>query len=204
MSDDYLRRAAERVCEVAAEYEETFGVYPLRLFEATAALAAALAARPEPRPEAINDHERTCPDCQRVIADEQREHDARPEPRAEGLRALHDHEWDCRSDGHTVEFEGCPECKHVAETLAATPPAPALHPDDGHEHRWGCRLCGVDSPSAPALDVERLARAIHEEDERIAVAVGDDDMRCDHPRECHEKAARIAREYAALAPEQPE
>jgi hypothetical protein len=25
-------------------------------------------------------------------------------------------------------------------------PAPASHPDDGHAHRFGCRLCGVDKP----------------------------------------------------------
>jgi len=40
---------------------------------------------------------------------------------------------------------------------------------------------------------ETLAAALHERDEVVAVAVDDDSLRCDHPRECHEKAAAILR-----------
>ena len=34
------------------------------------------ATPPAERPRAINDHERQCPDCQRTIADEQKDYDA--------------------------------------------------------------------------------------------------------------------------------
>jgi len=53
--------------------------------------------------------------------------------------------------------------KRVAAEYARLATPEAAHPDDGHEHSWGCRRCGVDpSPSQLAATLD-LAHPAHEE-----------------------------------------
>jgi len=111
----------------------------------------ALAARSEPR-EVADD------DLAIAFIDSAYRDGPSLEPRGEELREAGEHLITTLRTDLDVTSHSLVEARDFVDmALAATPPAPALHPDDGHEHRWGCRLCGVDSPPAPALDVlERL------------------------------------------------
>lgn len=53
-----------------------------------------------------------------------------------------------------------------SDALAAPAPEP-LHPDDGHGHRYACRLCGVDSPSEQVLRNIEVIPASEPDGERI-------------------------------------
>jgi hypothetical protein len=67
---------------------------------------------------------------------------------------------------------------------------------DAFEDGWRAALAARSEPPAEGLDVERLARAMH------TTHIGD--LHAAGEGWCGEEAAAIAREYAALAPEQPD
>lgn len=56
----------------------------------------------------------------------------------------------------------------MSELVAKVPP---LHPDDGHRHQWGCRLCGVDPAAREGLDVEGILALIYRQSGAAALAV---------------------------------